>query len=76
MSGHDMLLSVTDGIRRISTDEGSDKVDITIRKVGKAQETGRVVVPSSPGTVWSADCESFYEASADIQHLVLLAADH
>ena len=75
MSSHHMLLSVTEGIRRIPIGEGSDKVDITIRKLAKAQDTGRMVVPSSPGTVWSADRESSDEVFADVKQLVRSAVD-
>jgi hypothetical protein len=62
MSSQELLLSVAEGIRRIPIGEGSDKIDITIQRVAKTQDTGRVVVPSSPGTVWSADRESFMRA--------------
>jgi hypothetical protein len=62
MSSHELLLPVAEGIRRIPIDGGFDMVDIAIRKAVKRQDTGRVVVPSSPGTVWSADRESFARA--------------
>jgi len=58
MSPHEMLLSVAEGIRRIPVDEGSAEIDIVIQKVVKTQDTGRVIVSSSPGAVWSADRES------------------
>jgi len=76
MSDHELLLSVADGIRRIPIGEGSDKVDMTIRKPAKAQDTGRMVVPSSPGMVWSADRESSDEVFADVKQLVRSAVDH
>ena len=76
MSSHHMLLSVAEGIRGIPFGEGSDKVDITIRKVAKTRDAGRMVVPSSPGTVWSADRESSEEVFADVQQLVRSAVDH
>jgi hypothetical protein len=63
MSSHDMLLPIAEGIRRIPIGEGSDKIDIVFQRVAKTQDTGRVVVPSSPGTVWSADRESFEGAA-------------
>ena len=62
MSSNDMMLPVAEGIRRIPIRGGSDKVDIAIQRVAKTQDTGRVVVPSSTGTVWNADRESFVRA--------------
>jgi hypothetical protein len=62
MSSQELLLSVAEGIKRIPIGGGSDKVDIAIQRVAKIQDTGRVVMPSSSGTVWSADRESFVRA--------------
>jgi hypothetical protein len=62
MSSHDMLLSTGEGIRRIPIGEGSDKVDITIQRIAKKEDTGRVIGPSSPETVWSADCKSLWDS--------------
>lgn len=59
MSSYELLLSVAEGIRRIPINEESDKVDVILKRVAKNEDLGRVAVPSSPGTVWSSDRESF-----------------
>lgn len=65
MASRDALLACTQGIGRIQFDEGSGDVDIIIKKGERAPDKGQVIVPSSLGTVWTADGKFPTQSPAD-----------
>lgn len=58
ISDRNMLLYSSEGIKRVQLDARSEEPDVIIPKVHNPHETrGRIMVPSSSGSVWSANGE-------------------
>lgn len=57
LSTSSLLLACPEGLKRLRTRESADPVTV-IQKVDSPQATrGQIIVPSSSGTLWIADCE-------------------